>query len=87
MGKTPVRQALEELGFTEIPGFNKYCMKNTDIRVLLFHKRIGIRVVITAGLDDRFYRTMDTDKDGNVTDEQKAHMKTAIVKYMLGESI
>lgn len=86
MGKTPVRQALEELGFTDAPGINRYCIKGTEIYATLYPKNIGIRVVIDVGMMED-YRFLHTDKDGNITDEQKARMKETIVQFMLGESI
>ena len=85
MGKTHIYKAMTELGFTEAPGVNRYHIENTDLYALLFHKRIGIRVVIAADLENGFCEFMHTDKDGNVTDEQKARMKEIIVQFMLGE--
>lgn len=83
MGKTPIRQALEELGFTDAPGINRYRIKGTEIFATLYPKNIGIRVVIVVGMMEE-YAFLHTDKDGNITDEQKARIKRAIVQFMLG---
>ena len=83
MGKIHIWKALDELGVTDAPGINRYRIKGTEIYVTLYPKNIGTLVVITVGTDD--YRFLHTDKDGNITDEQKARMKNTIVQFMLGE--
>lgn len=85
MGKTHIWKALDELGFTDAPGINRYRIKGTEIYATLYPKNIGTRVIITVGMED--YRFFHTDKDGNITDEQKAHMKKTIVQFMFGEQL